>query len=421
MSGEKKPSVRAQLSELFKRVVNLVSNNETGIYQNGENNLYPNEIERVIANSPTAYRCSKIMAKYIGGAGVLKEDGVTLFKYNELPIVNHGKNYRITDIISLGSRSIANQGGVFFHVNYGIDKATGKLTQQVLDVLEYSRCRISEEDDEENRGKIYYKDYEKKKNTGVTKTDEKWFYPYNPDVDVVLKQIKKDAGKDVELEEAIKKYRGQVYYMNLTPEFIYAVPPIDCVYNEADSEYRIILYTNMQVRSGFLGKTAVLTQGLADDQAEKIKNDILEWLGAENSDSVFYMDLVKADDLEKVLKIIQLKGQYDEKMFSETNKRISRNIFGAFNNIPEALVMASDGAMFGAQSETYKEMKIFYSEQTEEERERLQETLAYLGFPVKIKPIAVREDVVSASIQPEEKTTEVIAVTTEENGKETVS
>lgn len=43
----------------------------------------------------------------------------------------------------------------------------------------------------------------------------------------------------------------------------------------------------------------------------------------------------------------------------------------AFNNIPEPLVNASDGALFGTSGETYSEMKKFYSEQNDEEREAI--------------------------------------------------
>jgi len=89
--------------------------------------------------------------------------------------------------------------------------------------------------------------------------------------------------------------------------------------------------------------------------------------------------------------IEQLQPQFDDKLFEVTDKRLRRNILGAFNNVPEALVSASDGALFGTNAETYKEMKLFYSEQTEEEREKLQETLSYLGFPCIIEPIVKRE------------------------------
>jgi hypothetical protein len=399
MAADKLRNVRATLIELYNRVIEVNSSDADKMYINGEGNLYPNEIERVINNSPTASRCARLMSKYIAGAGVLNSAG-ELATYSELPIVNPRNNLRITDIISAGARSISYQYGVFFHIGWGVDEATGKLKQKTIEVLDYTKARISKEDGLENPGKIYFKDFEVKKTFGSGKgPGGTWFYPYTDNLELVLSQIKKDA-KDPEtpLEEAIKNYRGQVYYLNLTPEYIYSVSPADSIYNEADSEYRISLYTNKQVRSGFLGKTAVLTSGLDEATAKTVQKDLALWLGAENSDNMYHLDVEETGDLDKVLKIIQVKGQYDEKMFSETNNRIKRNIFGAFNNIPEPLVMGADSSLFGTGSETYKEMKIFYSQQTEEEREKLQECLAYLGFPYVIAPIA--KEVIAAEARP---------------------
>lgn len=382
--------VRASIVELFKRTVKVVKGKGENIYWNGDDNLYPNEIERVINNSPTAFRCARLMAKYIGGAGV--SDGAGGIKpYLELPVVNPKKHYRITDIISLASRSIAYQYGVFFHVGYGIDE-NGKIKPVTLDVLDYAKCRISQEDTEENKGKIYFKDYEKK-TVFSTQNGEEWFYPFNPNEDVVMAQINRDSNKKPDLAEAIKQYRGQVLYLSLNPEFIYAQSPVDSVFNDADTEFRISIYNNKQTRSGFLGKTAVLTQGLDEEKVEDVKKDLANFLGAEDSDNIYHMDVSNVDDLDSVLKFIQLKPQFDDKLFTETKKTIRENIMGAFNNVPEPLIMAGAGAMFGTSGETYREMKLFYSEQTEEEREKLQETLAHLGFPVIIEPVVKKDEI----------------------------
>ena len=59
----------------------------------------------------------------------------------------------------------------------------------------------------------------------------------------------------------VKHYRGQVYYMNLTPRYKYALSKFDSTYNDADSEFRYGLYIN-RATTGFLGKTIAITQGL---------------------------------------------------------------------------------------------------------------------------------------------------------------
>jgi len=369
---EKSTNVRATLIELWKRVVKISDKDTSKIYINGENNLYPNEIERVINNSTTAKSSAKLMAKFISGNG--NENNF---------VVNSQKRITINDCLSATARSLAYHNGAFIHVGYGIS-GDGKLERQSLEVLDYTMCRISKEDDLENAGKIYYNDYEVKKSFGTKKTKEKWFYPYNPNLDVVLAQIKADSKNFESLEKAIGNYRGQVFYLNLTPEYIYSISNVDSVFNLADTEYRIGLYINKNVRSGFLGKTAILTKGLDVETSEKVQKDLAAWLGAENSDSLYHLDLDTSANLDEVLKVIQMKANFDEKLFSETIKNIKKSILSAFNNIPEALVSSSDSALFGTNSETYSLMKSFYNEQTNEERKKLEETFSYLGFPIQI-------------------------------------
>lgn len=384
---------RATIIELFSRVIKAVENKKDfDVYHNDIDNLYPNRIERIVNNSPTAKRASKIMAKYISGKGLMDE--------SQDVIVNEDKNYKLSKVISLAAIDRAEQGGFWIHVGFGID-AEGEnviIKRTSLDLLDYSKCRKAVEDDENNLGKIIYKDYckEKKLFSASKDDDSKWFYPYNFNQEVIKAQIESDyktrkyiksIPEDVTILEMLPYYRGQVYYYNSTPQYKYALSPADVVYNDCDSEYRISLYLNSEVRLGFMGKTAVLTQGLDVEVADQIKEDIANWLGAENSNGVYHLDFASVDDIDKVMKIIQVKGQYDEKMFADTRKALQSNILGAFNSVPEILVLSASGALFGTSGEAYEQAKIFYNEQTEEERWELSDAFTYLGFPCEIKPI----------------------------------
>lgn len=373
---------RASLVELFNRIIKIDKNKDGDVYWNGENNLYPNEIELVIGNSPTASRSAQMMGKFIGGKGLVNE-------VQDI-IVNDRKNYKLSNVIALAGQNIAKQNGVWIHIGYGLDEEL-KPVPKTLDVLDYCKCRLATEDDDDNWGKIFYKDYTKKASFGGKQEKSKWFYPFNKNPKVVLAQIKADSPKEEDLIEALKKYRGQVYYLNLTPEYKYALSPVDSVYNDADSEFRISNYTNTQTRTAFLGKTVALTQGLEEKQEEQVEKDLANFLGSENSGSIYHMSVASTDDLDKIIKFIQLKPQFDDKLFVEADSRIRRNILGAFNNIPEPLILAGSGALFGTSAEAYTQMKLFYSEQTEDERYKLSEAFTYLGFPCEIEPIVKQE------------------------------
>ena len=100
-------------------------------------------------------------------------------------------------------------------------------------------------------------------------------------------------------------------------------------------------------------------------------------------------------DLDKAFVVQQLKAQFDDKMFGSTIKNMRQNIMGAFNNAPEPLIFSGSGSLFGTNAETYKEMKLFYWEQNEDERSMLEQTLRMFGYDVNIIPIVVESKTVT--------------------------
>lgn len=390
---------RAKLIELYSRLIKIDENKDNSVYWNGENNLYPNEIELAILNSPTASLASKLMAKFIAGKGVVGNND----------IVNSAKNYKLTDVIKLSAYNISKQNGVYFHIGYEIDENL-KL-HPVLDVLDYVKVRKSKEDEDGNEGKFYYKDFTEVKSMFAKKSSEKWFYPFSKDENVIIAQIKADyKGEPTEdLSVMLPYYRGQVYYMNLTPEFKYALSPFDSVYNDMDTQFNIGKYINGEWREGFLGKTYVITAGLDDEDDEQVQKDIKGWLGSGGARGAYFMRVVAGSDLNNILKIGQVPAQFDPKIFIDTMRITTENIIGAANNAPKQLIK-SDDSMFGQNSSMYIEQKKFYDEQTEEERSKLEQTITYLGFPciienITYEPKAVNTgEVATAEVSDETKT-----------------
>lgn len=360
--------VRATLIELFSRIIPI--NKQTKVYSNDADNLYPNRIERIINNSPTAFRCANLMSKYITGIGL----------QNDVE-ANKKKNYKLSKIVEISSNSIAYHYGCYFHVTHSIDFKINKI-----DILEYTKCRTLKEDSDKNKGKIIYKDYEDTTNNSIK---EQWFYPYNPDKEVILSQMKADSPKAESIEDLIKGYRGQVFYLNLTPQYQYALSLVDSVYNDADSEYRFSLHTNNQMRNGFLGKTVAISQGIDEETDNKINKQLKSFMGAENIASVWHLS-ISADanvDLDKALVFKKIESDFDDKTGESSSKRLRQNILGAFNNVPEELILSSNG-LFGGTSDKYSELKEFYSEQTKSERKAIEDTLQMFGFDCKIIPIS---------------------------------
>lgn len=367
--------VKATLIELWKKVTPFKESDK--VYWNGENNEYSEEIERVVTNSPTGSRAKEMFSKFIFGSGISDELNVKLD--NGVLLSEVAKDV-IDDVVV--------QNGAFIHTTYGIetnDQGDVILLPKAPKSLDYHKCRISDDDDDGNKGMILYKNYNKNDRTLTKKEKDykKKYYPFNPSQAVVMAQINADAKaagyKGEELGEKIKHYRGQVMYLNLTPKFRYAVSKFDPVFNDLDTEYRVSLYFNTSTRGGFLGKMVVLTQGLDKESSDNVKEDIPKWLGAEGSGDIYHLDVEQIENLENVLKVIQIKSQFDDKQFSVVMPNIRKNILGAANNLPEPLAFADSGSMFDS-GEKYKQLKQFYWEQCEWERQKVEEAFWKLGF-----------------------------------------
>ena len=370
--------IRATLIELYKKINPFKTQDK--VFWNGKDNNYPDEIERVINNSPTGKRAVEMFSKFIFGKGI--ED------------IKLSSNVFLSDVAKDVIDDVVYQNGAFIHTTYKIevdDEGNVMFLPHIPKSLDYNKCRISEKDDEGNEGTILYKSYNKQ-DQNLTKKEkdfEKRYYPFNPNQEVVKAQINTDAklaGYDGDVwGEKIKYYRGQVMYLNLTPKFRYALSKFDSVFNDMDTEFRISLYCNKVTKDGFLGKTAILTQGLDEEQVDGVKEDIQKWLGAENSSTVYHLDVENVESLDNVLKILQVPSQFDDKQFDTIRKSLRINILGSANNLPSDLAF-SEGGMFDS-GEKYQELKKFYWEQCEWERQKIEKAFEKLGYYINFKPI----------------------------------
>lgn len=360
---KQKKSLRATNIEMQSRDISVIPNDDKKIYSRDYDNLYPLRIEKAINNSPTAKRCANLMAKYIAGQGI----------ENDFIVNNKGET--VNDLIDLGSVDLAYQYGIFFLQSYKLDVENSvddySFKRAETKILDYVPMARSKEDDDGYPGKYYFLKYNEKDGK-FAKTDNKttWYYPYNPDPKVILAQMRNDCKlaeiENPTIEDLVRNYRGQVYYLNMTPKYPYSLPLADVVYDDMNTEYGIARYTNDNVRNGWLGKVIITKFDNDEEEDERsdqsFDNTIKENVGAENASNVLVISVPMSatDDVSKVFKIEQVKAQYDDKLFESTVKNLRQNIMGVFNNPPEVLVFAGSGAMFGPNSELYIEAKKFY-------------------------------------------------------------
>lgn len=346
--------------EIFKKAK---VDKRLGFHWNGPDNLYPQEIENLIAESVTALRGSKLMSAYMIGKG---------FEGNNSLMVNEDDNLTLFEFGNDIAQSITNHKGVWIHMNYNLQYRATDFT-----VLPFTDCRLGRKDSNKYSGKILvcddWADGKKAKNA------EK-FDVFNPKKEVIQSQIDAAGGID--------HYKGQIFYYNDGP-FTYPLSPLHPGKEDAGSERQASIYKHTSLKKGFFGKTLVITsplvdgelqKGTEDDQAtytdqvkerEDFRSTIQEFIGAENADGVLHLELEFDERIEDQIMFKNIESNIDDKLFAFTESSVRNNIRMCFNNVPAALIEAQDGAMFGASGEAIREMKIFYQDQTLLERMQL--------------------------------------------------
>lgn len=354
--------MKVDILELVKNVVKW--NDKLEIYTNGEDNQYPERIDRLINNSITAKMSSDLMLQYIIGGGLGNADN---YKVSD--------KQKLIDFSSDVAEDIIKQRGVFIHYDYDLN-----FEPVNPKVLPFERCRVGKKDSKEYNGKILYKlDWNDKKEKPII------FDVYNNDKKIVESQIKK-AG-------SIQKYKGQVLFINLDRNYIYPLSRIDAVMNDCDSEAQASVYRNQLLRKGFFGKQLIVTPPLItnnepefitdgngvlrrniewqrkEDEATRVKNVIESFIGAENAGGAMLMQLPDFEGkIDDIFQIKRIESELDDKMFEYTENQTSKNILMTFNNLPVGLVKSPDSALFGNSGESLKAMQDMYWKNCDKDR-----------------------------------------------------
>lgn len=375
------------IKDIFKKPVKLDKKNN--IYMNGDDNAYPERMDRYINNSVTAKTATNLMKQSLIQKGFGVHDKVIVNKNKQLTF------YNFADDIA---NSKVRQRGVYIWIGWDANYKIGSVQ-----VLPFHNCRVSKQDSEEYSAKILYsKEWLESKQSDLVEFDV-----YNPEPSVIQSQVDKAGGWG--------KYKGQVLFVNDDSDYIYPLSRIDSVQMDCDSEGQSSIYKNVLLRKGFFGKTAVITRPLTDsDLPEKILRDgelipnpelraqesereafkktIEDFVGAENAGGAIHIELdFGGENLEDAILFKNIESKIDDKLFAYTESSVRKNILVAFNNLPNGLVEQSEG-IFSNSGEAIKEMRKQFDDNCEIERSQFLDLLndiwkrmaIYDGLPITI-------------------------------------
>ena len=359
--------MKFNLLDLFKRSTKF--DKAKGIILNGADNLYAEKIERVTNNSVTAKTSCGIMASFIIGKGFGEDLDKT--------IINSNKRLSLRKFGNVISKNVSKHGGVWVHVMYNANHTIDRYN-----VLPYTHCRLGKKDSENYNGKVVVYDNWDGSNGRLNRKDFTVIDVFNPREKIIQSQIKTSGG--------LNKYKGQVLYYNLDEEFDYALGTIDTVINDADSERQASIFKNRGLRRGFFGKTLMVTKPLvgemkdyntpkdyhdAVNERDDFKDTAESFLGAENNGGILHVELEHQEEkLEDAILVKSIPSDIDDKMFAYTESSVFKNILMAFNNIPTGLVR-SESALFSNSGESLQVMKETYQDNTEYERNSVEELI----------------------------------------------
>ena len=357
---------KAQLIELDKRDIGLIESDN--IHTNGQDNNYPERIKRVVNNSVNAKACATVLSDFLVALG---------FNLDNDLIVNKSKGLTLFDNLISACEDVSIQKGFWIHVNYNLD-----ATERTIDILPYERCRASKRDDLGYNGLVYYNEFWDEKTTTnwsfskVKKSKNKFFYPFNDNIDVINDQRRRDwkiqnPKKEIDLNDTdslIKGYRGQVLFINLEPRQIYPLSIFDAAYNAADTEYRVSQLVNNKVRTGFMDATLIAVRDNEGQDENAINEEqVKTLLGSDNQSNIIYTE-VKIDagqKLEDAVHVESLNSTLDKDLLESVLDMSKKEILTACLQFPSVLVESGDGALFGANSETLDNAKDFFNTKTE--------------------------------------------------------
>lgn len=336
---------------------------------NGMDNNYPSLIEAIISGSPTAKACAGVIADFIFGKGFTleqqaRERAKTQGKrfYKDTFFVNE-KRETPNDLLKKVARSIAIHKGVFLHVNYN-----GLYQKTSLQVLPYKHCRIGAKDSKNYRGKVLiFNNWDKVKPSKEIDKNIEIMDLYDPRPEIIQAQVEKAGGW--------QNYKGQVYFLNLDKNDSYPLAWADVILTDCQSERLSATYTLNGFKKGFYGTYAFITKPMASEEArEDFRAQVRKAVGVEAELSVFHFENeTQSDKIEDEVLIKPIESNIKADLFEYSDKKTANNIRKSYGNIPPVLIDFVEGKLGNTSGESHKEARLFMQEQTQEERQDVQE------------------------------------------------
>lgn len=288
----------------------------------GGDNLYPQHLQRITSASGTAELCLNRYAKFIEGYGFNSEllSNSVVNRWGETA----------DDILHLVAQDVARFGGFALHVNYN---ALCEVSE--INFIPFEQCRLEEPDDAGYVGRILVHEdwYGCKTKNGkkmqVTEANIKRIAVFNPDPDVVARQIENSGG--------VANYSGQILWASMDGKYNYPTPIYDAAVTELSTDEGLGNLKNRNVRNNFIVACMLITKkGVPklDEYGNEVSASMIEdedlraFQGDERSSKIMVVELENDEDKPEV---VQFPTTNIDKEFTVTDESVIERIYAQFH------------------------------------------------------------------------------------------
>lgn len=226
-----------------------------GIMKWGVSNSYPMTLMNFISQSANAYPTVDRTAKFYKGAG---------FEGEDLVINSNGLTLR--DVVGIMADDYAYFKAFAIHANYNIEGLVGSINPMRISTL-----RFNEFDELNYANKVgYHPNFglnavERKQVANLpTRGKIKWFDRFNPNPEIVAKQIENAP------DGKLGNYNGQILYHSDSGHSSYPIPPLQAAINYVLSDIENSILVRKETSTGFVN-TYLLKTTLEAESEELLR------------------------------------------------------------------------------------------------------------------------------------------------------
>ena len=322
----------------------------------GEDDGYPETIERLVLGSPTGAACLRAMSGYIAGDGFAVQglDGIAV------GTDGRGKAVTVRDLVIAAATDVAMFHGFYMAVLPTVDETTGVFGVASVRPLKYTQTRFSKPDSDGFSPFIYDR-------SAILKRDTPRKYGvFQPRTGAWLAQDKVGSV-------------GQAYFEFMDKRFSYPLSLFDAVANDLVADRFLSTFRANQLGNGFVDMTFFGIPAGSAEEEDALAENIRKSMGVDGDRAMVYTMDRNPDgsvDTSTAIDVKNIKINFDPKMFDSWHAQIGGNIRRAALGIPQILIDFEAGASVGMVSgEAFKTAHDLYNQLTRDYRRKVGESV----------------------------------------------